>query len=198
MNIIFDLGGVVVTWQPEVLIASVFADPAVQAVVHAEFVGHADWLELDRGTLSPQEAIRRAAQRTSLPEAEVEALLSQLPAALVPIPGTVDLLYRLKARGHTLFCLSNMHVASITHLEQTYTFWEVFTGAVISCRLHLCKPEPAIYAHLLKAYSLDASDTVFIDDTEVNLTAAAQFGIHTIQFSTPARCARQLQALGCL
>ena len=198
MNIVFDLGGVVVTWEPEALITKVFADPVVQGVVRSEILGHADWLALDRGMLPRQDAIVRAAQRTGLPEAAVAALLQQVPPALVAIPGTVDLLYRLKAQGHTLFCLSNMHVASIEHLEQAYTFWEVFAGAIISCRLHLCKPEPAIYAYLLETYRLDGADTVFIDDTDVNLTAAAQFGIHTIKFETPAQCARQLQALGCL
>jgi putative hydrolase of the HAD superfamily len=198
LNVVFDLGGVVVTWEPEVLIAKVFADPAVQALVRTEIIGHADWLALDRGTLPPQDAIVRAAQRTGLPADDVAALLRQVPPALVAIPGTVDLLYRLKAQGHTLFCLSNMHVASIEHLERAYTFWEVFSGRVISCRLHLCKPEPAIYAHLLETYGLDAAHTVFIDDTEVNLTAAAQFGLRTIKFASPAQCERQLRALGYL
>jgi epoxide hydrolase-like predicted phosphatase len=198
LNIVFDLGGVVVTWEPAALIAKVFADPMVQALVRTEILGHADWLALDRGTLPRQDAIIRAAQRTGLSEAEVAALLQQVPPALVAIPETVDLLYRLKAQGHTLFCLSNMHVASIEHLEQAYTFWEVFTGVVISCRLHLCKPDPAIYAYLLETYGLKGANTVFIDDTEVNLTAAAQFGIRTITFESPAQCERQLQALGCI
>ena len=198
MNIVFDLGGVVVTWQPEVISAKVFADPVVQARVRTHIIGHADWLALDRGTLPRQDAIVRAAQRTGLSEAEVAAFLRQVPPALVAIPGTIDLLYRLKAKGHTLFCLSNMHVASIDYLEHSYTFWEVFAGAVISCRLHLCKPEPAIYTYLLETYGLDGLDTVFIDDTDVNLSAAAQFGIHTVKFESPAQCERQLQALGCI
>jgi putative hydrolase of the HAD superfamily len=198
LNIVFDLGGVVVTWEPEVIIAQVFADPVVQALVRTEIIGHADWLALDRGTLPRQDAIVRAAQRTGLSASAVAALLRQVPPALVAIPGTVALLYRLKAQGHTLFCLSNMHVASIEYLEKAYSFWEVFTGVVISCRLHLCKPEPAIYTYLLETYSLDGANTVFIDDTAVNLTAAAQFGLHTIQFASPAQCERQLQALGCI
>lgn len=198
MNIVFDLGGVVVTWEPEVIIAKVFADPVVQARVRTQIIRHADWLALDRGTLPQQDAIVRAAKRTGLPEADVAEFLRQVPPALVAIPGTVDLLYRLKARGHTLFCLSNIHVASIDYLEKSYTFWEVFTGAVISCRLHLCKPEPAIYTYLLETYGLDSAGTVFIDDTEVNLLAAAQFGIHLVKFESPAQCESQLQALGCI
>ena len=198
LNIVFDLGGVVVTWEPEVIIAKVFADPVVQAMVRQEIIGHTDWLALDRGTLPPQDAIVRAAYRTGLLESDVAELLRQVPPALVAIAGTVDLLYRLKARGHALFCLSNMHLASIDHLEQVYTFWEVFTGIVISCRLHVCKPEAAIYAYLLETYGLDGANTVFIDDTEANLRAAAEFGLHTIKFESPAQCERQLRTLGCL
>lgn len=198
LNIVFDLGGVIVTWEPEVIIAKVFNDPVVQTRVRTQILGHADWLALDRGTLPRQDAIVRAAQRTGLSEADVAAFLWQVPPALVAIPGTVNLLYRLKSQGHTLFCLSNMHVASIDHLEQSYTFWEVFAGAVISCRLHLCKPEPAIYTYLLETYGLEGADTVFIDDTDVNLSAAAQFGIHTVKFESPAQCESQLQALGCI
>jgi HAD superfamily hydrolase (TIGR01509 family) len=69
---------------------------------------------------------------------------------------------------------------------------------VISCRVRLIKPEPAIYAYLLAQYGLEASHTVLIDDTVVNLEAAAQLGIRTIQFENPRQCARELQALGCI
>ena len=62
MNIVFDLGGVVVRWEPEVIITKVFADPVVQGVVRAEVFGHADWLALDRGTLPRHDAIVHAAQ----------------------------------------------------------------------------------------------------------------------------------------
>jgi putative hydrolase of the HAD superfamily len=163
-------------------------------VVHSEFVGHPDWVELDRGTLALDDAVARAAQRTGLSEFALGHFLRQVPPALVAIPDTVELLYRLKAQGHTLYCLSNMHFASIEYLEQAYTFWEVFTGKVISCRLKLCKPEPEIYAHLLETYGIKGADTVFIDDVEINLTAARQFGIQTIRFESPAQCASRLQA----
>ena len=198
MNVVFDLGGVIVTWKPEAIVATEFADPVVQAKVLAEIFGHADWIALDRGTLPWRDAVTRATQRTGLPEADVAHLLRQVPPALVAVPETVNLLYRLQARRHPLFCLSNMHIASIEYLEKAYSFWEVFTGAVISCRLQLCKPEPAIYAYLLETYRLDGVNTVFIDDVEANLIAAAQFGIRTIKFESPAQCERQLQALGCI
>ena len=195
MNIVFDLGGVVVTWDPDALIANLFSDPEVQAQVRAEIFGHADWCELDRGTLPLQEAIRRAAARTGLAVAAVADLMHQVPPALVEIADTVDLLHRLKARGHRLLYLSNMHVASIEHLERKYTFWHIFEGGIISCRVHLIKPEPGIYTSLLETYRLDTAETVFIDDMEANLAAASLFGIRTIRFENPGQCEEQLQAL---
>jgi len=157
--------------------------------------GHADWLELDRGTLAREQAVARAAQRTGLAEGEIERLLRRVPPSLVAFPETVDLLYRLKRRGHSLYCLSNMHFASIEYLEQTYGFWEVFSGAVISCRLKLCKPEPGIYAHLLERYALDAAETLFIDDVQANLDAAGRLGIRTLKFEGAAQCEHELHAL---
>ncbi len=104
---------------------------------------HPDWLEVDRGTLEPDEVVRRTAQRTGIAESELSKLVLAVPASLVPLPDTVDLLYRLRARGHPLYCLSNMDFASIEYLEHEHRFFEVFSGKVISCRLKLCKPEPA-------------------------------------------------------
>jgi len=198
LNIVFDLGGVVVRWEPDVIIANAFADPVVRAKVRTQIIGHADWLALDRGTLHQQDAIARAAKRTGLSEVDVAEFLQQVPPALVAMPATVELMYRLKAQGHTLFCLSNMPIAFIDHLENSYSFWDVFSGVVISSRLHLCKPEPAIYTYLLETHALDPADTVFIDDTEVNLSAAAQFGIRTVKFENPAQCESQLRVIGCI
>lgn len=66
LNIVFDLGGIVFTWDPDSLIARVFREPEVRAKVLAEVLLHRDWLELDRGTVSPEEFARRTAARTDL------------------------------------------------------------------------------------------------------------------------------------
>jgi len=196
VNLIFDLGGVVVRWDPDAIIAGVFPDQGTRAKAKAGVFGHPDWLELDRGTLAREDAIRRAAQRTGIAQAEIAKLLVAVPPSLVPFPDTVELLHRLKARGYPLYFLSNMHVASIEHLERAYKFWEMFEGGAISCRLRLCKPEPGIYAHLLRAYGLKAGETLFMDDVDQNLHAAAALGIRTLRFENAAQCERELRALG--
>jgi putative hydrolase of the HAD superfamily len=196
LNLVFDLGGVVVRWDPDAIIAGVFKDDEVKARVREGVFGHPDWLELDRGTLGRDEAIARAAKRTGVAAGEIKRLLHAVPPSLAVFPETVDLLYRLKRKGYPLYCLSNMHFASIEYLESTHTFWDVFEGRVISCRLQLCKPEPGIYEHLLQSYGLEAKDTLFIDDVQKNLDAAAQLGIKTLKFESAAQCERGLRALG--
>ena len=198
MNIVFDLGGVVLTWEPDRIIAGVFDDPDVQNLVLREVFQHQDWLELDRGTLERDRAIERAVVRTDLSKDEVSRLMLQVPDGLRLKPDTLALVRRVKAAGHRVFCLSNMHAASMAHLEETYDFWDVFDGLVISCRVYMIKPEPEIYQHLLERFDLVPGETVFVDDLETNVQAASEQGIQTIRFESPEQCEVELKALGCL
>ena len=196
MNLVFDLGGVVVTYDRAALLAELYADPLTHAAMRTGIDTHLDWPGLDRGTLSEGEAVARAAARSGVTEAEFARFLTRMAVAWTPIPETIALLHRLRADGHALFCLSNMHPASLTFLERSFDFWPVFTGAVISCRVGLCKPEPSIYAHLLDRYALAAAETVFIDDRHENLEAARAFGIRTVRFEHAAQCLGALRGLG--
>jgi HAD superfamily hydrolase (TIGR01509 family) len=198
VNVVFDLAGVLVDYDQPTLIAEVFGDPGTCRTVLAEIIGHEDWLTLDRGTLTQEDVIMRAARRTGLALEDIGRFFDRVSTAWAPVPGTIDLLRRVRARGHPLFCLSNMHPASWAYLERSCDFWELFSGITISCHVQLIKPEPAIYAHLLARHGLDGPETVFVDDRDVNLAAAARFGIQTIKFETPAQCEIRLRALGCL
>jgi len=198
MNVVFDLGGVVIAWRPADIVARAFADPDTRDLVHAQIIGHPDWLELDRGTLTVDAAVARGAARTGMGEAEVRAFIEGVPASLVADANAVALLRRVHAAGHRLFCLSNMPTFSMEHLEREYDFWDLFSGKVISSRVGHCKPEAAIYEHLLTTYHLDPAQTIFIDDVEANVAAAAAFGIQTIRFDDVVQCEADLRRLGCL
>ena len=197
MNVVFDLGGVVFNWQPLAIIRSVFSDARTQDLVKARIFEHADWIALDRGTLALDQAIARGASRTGLPRWQIEQLLNAVPRFLTPIQETLDLIRAIRDTDNKLFVLSNMHLASITHLEQHYDIWDMFDGVVISSRIQKVKPEIEIYEHLLTRYRLDAVNTVFIDDMKENLVAASATGIQTIGFADADQCRRDLAALGC-
>lgn len=197
-HIVFDLGGVVFDWRPSVLAAEVFPAPREQLMVADEFFRHADWLELDRGTLNIKEASARAAQRTGLEAERFATLLRRIPDHLELIDGMLDLFKRLVASNNSLYCLSNMHSATAPVLEERYDFWSLFKGIIFSCRVGAIKPEPAIYEMLLERFSLDPKQTVFIDDMPENLDGAALLGIEVIHFQSADQCARELTALGCV
>jgi putative hydrolase of the HAD superfamily len=167
-------------------------------LVKATIFEHVDWLELDRGRLAADEAIRRGAARTGLPPVEIERLFNEVPRSLTPIEETIELVHLLRQSSNKLFVLSNMHHASIMHLEKTYQLWDLFDGGVISCRVQEIKPEPAIYKRLLSEYALNAAQTVFIDDTSENLAAASALGIGAIKFLNADDCKHELTRLECL
>jgi putative hydrolase of the HAD superfamily len=198
LNIVFDLGGVVFRWQPEVIIRSIFDDRDTQERVRTGVIEHPDWLELDRGAISLEAAIERGAARTGLPVHDIERLLNAVPDFLTPIDQTLDLVRRIANTSNRLFVLSNMHLASIAVLEQIHDIWPLFDGVVISSRIKAIKPELEIYRYLLDTYQLEPDETVFIDDLPENLAAASSLGIHTIRFVDAEQCERALLDYRCL
>jgi putative hydrolase of the HAD superfamily len=198
LNIVFDLGGVVFKWQPENIIKSVFDDDQAKIIVRREIFEHPDWLALDRGTLDYEQAITRGADRTGFSPNTIRHLLEQVPQHLTPIDGSFDLIAALAEKQMPLYVLSNMHFASIAHLESKHDIWHLFAGKVISCRIKKMKPNLDIFHHLLESFDLAPDETVFIDDTQVNLSAAATLGIKTIKFQDAKQCRESLTQLGCV
>ena len=91
-----------------------------------------------------------------------------------------------------------MHAASISYLEETYSFLNLFDGVIISSRINMVKPEPRIFMHLLKTYHLDPAQTLFIDDSPANIKAAKNIGIKAILFKDASQCLKALESIGCI
>ena len=104
MNIVFDLGGVVVNWLPDKLAATAFADPEQQQLCLDKIIGHPDWLALDRGSITLDQAIKNAHTRTGMSEESIADFFEMLGPSLTPKKDTVDLIQELSAaREHPLF-----------------------------------------------------------------------------------------------
>jgi len=194
-NVVFDLGGVLLEWNPAKILADFYADPQLRRLLKESLFGHADWLALDRGTLNEEELLARAEQRTGRPAAELAALHAAMRESLHAKPDTVALLDRLHARRIPLYCLSNMSASVYAHLRLRHDFWDRFRGIVISGEIQLLKPEAEIFTHLLERFGLEARETVFIDDIVANVEGARAVGLHAIQFVDAADCERQLKPL---
>jgi putative hydrolase of the HAD superfamily len=180
--VVFDLGAVVLRWRPTVLIARSLPEraatrEAAEALVDAIFQGFAgDWGEFDRGVLAVPELVRRLAARTGLRPDEVHRVIEAVPAELVPLPGTVALIERLRAVGRQRYFLSNMPLPFVEHLEANYPMRAWFDGGIYSSQVHVIKPAPAIFALLQARYALDPAQTLFIDDSPANVAAARAAG----------------------
>lgn len=196
MAIIFDLGRVVVSWDPVGIVRSVRGEHGAEQLAERLF-NHPDWLEVDRGTLSLHTMARQAEHRTGLSAAENLAILQAVPASLVPDPAMLSLIESLHGAGHRLYALSNMGHASIDWLEQ-HAFWRFFSGKVVSARVRMMKPEPDIYRYLLVSFDLKADECLFIDDSPANVTAAQALGIGGLVFTDAYSCRQQLVAQGYL
>ncbi|MEH8111621.1 HAD family phosphatase [Aeromonas veronii] len=197
MAIIFDLGRVVVSWDPVGIVRSVRGPQGAEQLAEQLF-NHPDWLEVDRGTMSLHNMAREAQARTGLSTAENLAILQAVPASLLPDPAMLTLIAELHGAGHSLYALSNMGHASIDWLEQHQDFWRFFSGKVVSARVRMMKPEPDIYRYLLVSFDLKPAECIFIDDSPANIAAAEALGIRGIVFTDVASCRQQLGELGSL
>ncbi len=194
-NVIFDFGGVLVRWKPQEIIEGFYQDEALRARVSEGIFRHPDWIEVDRGTLQEEAAVRRFAERTGRPREEIAALVQRVKESLTPIPESIALARDLSRRGVPLFGLSNVSAETFAFLRARYDFWSVFTGIVISAEVKWVKPEPEIFEHLCRLHGLAPPETVFIDDHPPNIAAASRMGFRTILFTDTAGCAAQLDGM---
>ena len=195
-NVIFDVGGVLLDWNPGRVLQGFYADASERERMKQLIFHHAGWLELDRGAMAEDELLQRIGERAGRPVPELQGLFEVVRDSLHPKQDTVALLGSLSARGVPLYCLSNMPSKIYATLSQRFDFWQHFDGIVISGDIRMVKPEPAIFRHLLERYGLRAGDTVFVDDLPANVEAAQRLGLHGIVFENAAQCELALQSHG--
>ncbi len=194
-NVVFDLGGVLVEWDPDGIISRLYANRQDQRTVKESVFLHEDWKELDRGTLEEEDAIASFSKRSGRPMEEIRTLMARTKESLDLLPGSLDLLDYLKGLGLSLFCLSNINAPTLAYLKDRYHFWDLFRGVMISGDLKLLKPEPEIYQRLLSQYELEPGETVLVDDQPSNVVGAEAVGMRGVWFTSPDDCRRQLERL---
>ena len=182
-NLILDIGNVICDWNPDGLVGRTFSDPADQQEALRVTVRTPDWLALDRGTLSLDDAVARAQARTQLAPDDIASVYENLCASLTALPDSMKAMARARDNDVPMYVLSNMHKHAWAHLEKTYECFAWCTGVVVSCEAGLIKPEPAIYQHICDKFSLQRQSCVFVDDMEENITAAREFGMQGVQLS---------------
>ena len=206
MNIVFDFGAVLVTWQPTQLMQQTFplqasTPEAAKHLAHQVFA-HPDWHDFDRGLLALEAVSAQTAQRLDLPFDAMHTLVQGIGERLTPMHDSVAILQRLCERRHSgdgisaVYYLSNMPVPYARLLEQRFEFLQWFDGGIFSGDVQHIKPDPAIYQLLQDRYALAPARTVFIDDLKANVTAAQTLDWHGIHFESAQQLQVELVSFG--
>lgn len=185
-TLIFDLGGVLVDWDPRYLLRELIADPARLEWFLTEVCG-ADFVDpVDRGRPFVEAVAERVAR---FPEwrAEIEAYARRWDEMVRgEIPGTSALLEDLAAAGAPLYALSNWPADTFWVAREWFPALRVFTDVVVSGEVGLAKPDPRIYRLALDRFGRAAGDCVFVDDRADNVAAARAEGIGAVRFTDAA------------
>ena len=198
MNVVFDIGNVLVHWEPRALYRKIFATEAEVDWFITNVCNSAWNLEQDRGR-SFAAAVREATAR--FPE-HAEAIaaydLRWHETVLGPIDGTVEILEDLRQRGTPLYAITNFNQDKFRETLERFAFLGVFRDIVVSGDERILKPDPAIYRLLLDRNGLAASSCVFIDDSGKNVRGAEAVGMKAIHFTTPDALRTELAGMGLL
>jgi 2-haloacid dehalogenase len=197
-TVVFDLGNVLIGWDPRNLYRKLFADEAAMEAFLAE-VCNQEWnVKQDAGRpIREAEAdlVARFPDRADLIRAYYGRFMEMLSG---PIAGTVTLLEALHAKGTPLYALTNWSAETFALARPHFPFLELFRHIVVSGELGIVKPDPAIFRHLLRAAGRPAQACFFVDDSAANIASARSLGFVAHHFAAPAALHRDLEELGFL
>jgi 2-haloacid dehalogenase len=195
-TVVFDVGNVLVRWDPRVLYRELIPDEA-KLDWFMQNVCTAAWnIEQDRGR-SWEDAVALLVAAHPEWEAEIKAYDERWHET---IPGVVEdsvaVLRELKARGDKVYAITNFSREKWAECLIRFPFLQSFDGVVVSAHERLIKPDPAIYHVLLERYGLSANDCVFIDDSARNIESARAVGMQGVHFVEPIDLRAQLRVAG--
>ena len=194
--VVFDLGGVLIDWDPRYLYRQLFDDP--DEMTH--FLGRictTDWHRAhDLGVDTTQSCEELARQHPRYADMIMAWAHRGEEMIRGQIDGTVEILAELRSAGLPVFALSNMEPDRYVVRRDRFAFMNWFDGSVISGIEGVAKPDRQIFEILLSRHELDPRRTAFIDDSPGNVAAARELGIAALRFTSPEDLRRDLRGLG--
>ncbi|MBD1385534.1 HAD family phosphatase [Mucilaginibacter rigui] len=193
-TIIFDLGAVLVDWNPHYLYRNLFPDEQEMKDFLAN-ITTPEWNEEQDAGRPLQEGTELLVQQYPHHEANIRAFYGRWEEMLGgAIEGTVELFKQLKENGkYKIYALTNWSAETFPIALQRYDFLNWFDGIVVSGTEKMRKPNPAFYQLLLDRYNTKAEEALFIDDNLRNVLAAQKLGIKSIHFSSAEQLKAELE-----
>ena len=194
----FDVGGVLLKWNPRYLYRKLFTNEAEMEWFLAEVCSPGWHAAHDRGVSTAASCAELASRHPELSELiwawsnRSEEMIGGVDA------GSVEVLRAVKEAGLPCYALTNMEAETYPLRLERYPFFGCFDGTVVSGREGVAGPEPAIFRRLLDRFGLTPTTTLMIDDTRDNLETARKLGIQTALFRSSRQLRAQLEAVGVL
>jgi len=194
--VIFDLGGVLIDWNPRHLFRKMFAGDEVAMEHFLAHICNDSWnLQQDAGR-SFAEAVAQAKAAHPDHGQYIDAYWQRwIETVKGPIEPTVEILAELRQRHVPLYALTNWAAETFTIAKPLFPFLDWFQGIVVSGVERVVKPDPTIYRLLLDRYRIAPEAAVYIDDNAHNAEAATKLGLHGIHFIGAPALRRELERL---
>ena len=197
-TVTFDLGGVLIDWNPRYLYQKLFDDDAEMERFLAE-VTTQEWNAAQDAGRPWSEAVEVLSAKFPDHRDLIDAYHTRWPEMLgEAIHGTVAILDELRADGVRLYALSNWSAETFPVALERYPFLGWFDGIVISGEVGAAKPDVRIFQTLIDRHEIEPAETVFVDDNEPNVTAAGAMGFIALRFHDAERLREDLMGLGLL
>lgn len=187
-NIVFDMGQVLMYFDPDSYIARLGYTGEDAALLKREVFRSADWVSTDHGTKLPAEAAEDMCRR--LPErlhaAAEELCCRWWHGEIMPVPGMAELVRELRAKGYGIYLLSNAS-SDLHKYFHRIPGSECFMGKLVSADVKLLKPMYEIYQRLYSDFGLKPEECWFVDDSPTNVECARCTGMGGSVFYNDAK-----------
>jgi 2-haloacid dehalogenase len=195
-TIIFDLGGVLIDWNPEYVYLKEFNGDRIKMKWFFENICTSSWNEQQDGGKLMKEATKERVKLFPEYKKLIEIFYGRWEEMLKDeISGTVKIIQDLKKNNYRLIALTNWSAETFPIAIKKYKFLELFEGIVVSGEIKMLKPFKEIYDYTIEKYNLDPKKCVFIDDRLDNVEGAVICGINGIQFESPEKLINKLKEL---
>jgi len=195
--VIFDLGGVVIDWNPRHLYRKIFGDRTDEMEWFLSNICTSEWNEQQDAGRPLTTATAELLSRHPKWEPEIRAYYGRWPEMIAGrIPGTADIMARLEKRGYPLFALSNWSVETFPLVQHKFEELSLFERVFLSGSYGAAKPDPRFYRTALDEIGLPIGQLVFIDDNAKNVSAAKTIGLDSVVFTSAAQLEDDLDKLG--
>lgn len=193
-NIVFDIGNVIVKWQPNVVVSNFFPQADADQLTKLLFKSQ-DWLDLNLGKITEAELIQLHHRKLGIEVKKLQQLMQSIKESMLPVDQSFELLQYLSQSNYPLYALTDNVREIMVYLKSKYNFWDLFRGVICSAEVGYLKPMPEIYHALLNTYALLPQETVFIDDHLPNVEGAKTVKMVSFQFINVKQCVSELNHL---